>query len=60
LFGKLKNFLWKRAYNNDKQLEKSKNQWLQRQPREGYSKGINALSKRCEKFINIKGGYVEK
>jgi hypothetical protein len=60
LFGKLKNFLRKRAYNNDKQLEKSENQWLQRQPREGYSEGISALSKRWEKFINIIGGYVEK
>jgi hypothetical protein len=59
LFGKLKKFLRKRAYNNDKQLEKSEKQWLQIKPREGYSEGINALSKRWKNFINIKGGYVE-
>lgn len=60
LFGKLKNFLRKRHYKNDSELEKSASQWLLRKPPAFYSAGISALPKRWEKCIKVKGDYVEK
>jgi [histone H3]-lysine36 N-dimethyltransferase SETMAR len=60
LFPKLKDFLRKRTFTNDLDLEKSTKQWLLHQPPSFYEKGISALQHRWEKCILIGGDYVEK
>jgi histone-lysine N-methyltransferase SETMAR len=60
LFPKLKNFLRKRTFNSDDQLQKCTNNWLERQPTSFYNQGINDLEHRWEKCVNLKGSYVEK
>jgi histone-lysine N-methyltransferase SETMAR len=60
LFPKLKNFLRKRTFNSDNQLEKCTNNWFDRQPPSFYNQGINDLEHRWEKCVNLKGSYVEK
>ena len=60
LFPKMKEFLRQRTFTDDTSLEKSTLQWLQRQPREFYERGISALPRRWEKCVTLRGGYVEK
>jgi [histone H3]-lysine36 N-dimethyltransferase SETMAR len=48
LFSRIKNFLRKRRFNRDEDLEKSAKAWFKRQPPSFYNQGISALPKRWE------------
>jgi histone-lysine N-methyltransferase SETMAR len=60
LFSKLKEFLRKKTFKNDNQLENTTNRWLQRKPPSFYNEGISALPHRWNKCVNLGGDYVEK
>lgn len=59
LFPKLKEYLRGNKYGDDNEVMSAVNDWLDEQPKESFSKGIQALEHRWEKCVAVAGDYVE-
>jgi hypothetical protein len=61
LFGLLKKkHLGGKRFTSDEEVETEVQQWLRQQSKHFYGAGFDALVKRCDKHINVSGGYVKK
>ncbi|PSN43139.1 hypothetical protein C0J52_17065, partial [Blattella germanica] len=60
LFGPLKEAIRGKRYDNDEQVLGDVRTWLRERPVEWYRAGIQALTKRWRKAIDLNGDYVEK
>jgi hypothetical protein len=45
---------------DDKEVESEVWKWLRQQSKDFYAAGLDALVKRWDKCMNVRGGYVEK
>ena len=60
LFPNLKKTLKGRRFKDTSDVIEAANQWFEDQPEEFYKTGVMKLRSRCEKCIEVRGGYVEK
>jgi histone-lysine N-methyltransferase SETMAR len=60
VFGALKEELSGRKFKSDEEVQAAVHDWLQRQPKDFFSRGIQALVKRWNTCIERSGDYVEK
>jgi len=60
VFGPLKEHLGGQKFKSDEGVQSAVHEWLQSQPKEFFSRGIEALPIRWRKCIELRGDYVEK
>jgi hypothetical protein len=60
VFGALKGELSGRKFRSDKKVQVAMHDWLCKQPKDFFSRGIRALVKRWNKRTERTGDYVEK
>ena len=60
LFRNLKTHLCGVRYPDDEALKEAVKEWLEAQTEEFYFSGINSLSEKCRKCIELSGDYIEK
>jgi hypothetical protein len=49
-----------KCFSDDENVENEVRKWLRQQSKDFYAAGFDALVKRWEKCISVRGGYVEK
>jgi hypothetical protein len=49
-----------RRVADDKAVEREVTAWFRQQPKEFYAAGFQRLVKRWDKYLNVRGDYVEK
>jgi hypothetical protein len=49
-----------KRFADDEEVQTEVRKWLRQQSKNFYAAGFDSLVKRCDKCINVDGGYVEK
>jgi hypothetical protein len=53
-------YLGGKRFSNDEEVETEVLKWLRQQPKDFCAARFDELVKRCNKFINVCGGYIEE
>jgi hypothetical protein len=58
IFEPLKEAIGGKTFHSDEEMQEAVREWLRTRPKEFFSRGIQAIVKRCRTFIERNGDYV--